>query len=369
MARTNYDTSHAFTEASRGYGWAGPVVQGQNVGPPRTTFAKPAPMPRRSGMGIQELLTYQMFSDEDDKIDKSCETHFEKNLPCPHGYGVSDQYVLLDSWQKNHSSRLDHGELLFLLYTAGPTADQMIGVSNHLDNIIEIEMYSFTIPIPSDYSYVTAATSSAALPRLVANVGAPAAGIYNVLSSGLVSVEIKEAGHQSISVHNGTRYSFLMRTLVLEDSVQLLNLAHDMFEFTQPIKEFESLSVVLRNPDVELNLPTDVLYNTQAVVSAGGFLEFNAAAHGLNANDMIFISAFNSADQVVNRYVNQVKGLLVGNGPTTDTFRLNPDVDVSHLGVPGTVIANTNVYIQKNRILISLRLRRVIPGLTNYKTL
>ena len=51
--------------------------------------------------------------------------------------GLSDQYIMLDSFKKNPNSRVDQGEFIFDLAIQGSTGENVIGVRDKLDNIVK----------------------------------------------------------------------------------------------------------------------------------------------------------------------------------------------------------------------------------------
>lgn len=78
----------------------------------------------------------------------------ELSLPDPTDvYGVSDQYLVLDSWHKVRSSRTERGEFAFNFMVQGVTGDQVIGVRDRIDNVIQIQIGSFVMPRISDVPY------------------------------------------------------------------------------------------------------------------------------------------------------------------------------------------------------------------------
>jgi hypothetical protein len=302
----------------------------------------------------------------------------ERNRPAAGDeMGVSDVYVMLDSFVKNETSNTAKGEMQFQFMVQGVTrdSDQTIGVRDIVDNVTEVEVSRFAFPALRENAYVTNATLGAGgLPVLVANPSAPAAGVMaQTPYSSHFTMEFREFGRQSISNRGNSQFhfEFLIETNTAgqQTATPAAGRSKASYIFTDPVKSIDGLTVVLRSPDVGLNLSPDVLYGAAARVSAGGFLELVSAGHGLAAGDVIFVTGFACSNAVINSWVNRAQGLIVGAGTTADTIALNPNVGVSTLGVPGATITSSTrvlVYIAKNRIRIPLRMRRVVARTTNY---
>jgi hypothetical protein len=353
---------------------------------------------RGKGIDIKELLKREAFGAQNSASD----SHFEKGRPSPsEPYGVSDHYLLFDSFEKVETSDPAKGTFKFNIMTQGVTRDQAIGSKNKIETIIWAQIDTFTIPLLAADAYITndPATNSA-LPRLVANVGAPTSGSLGVPLTQLpfsdkITIQLEEMGAQAYVGKRDTRHHYEMDATLRvpqgggsADRITLEPGKHgwDTYVFTDPIKSCESLTFVFRNPDVTVAFPPDVLYGTTAQTSAAQLLQFNFIGHGLNAGDRIYIKGFTSGNSIIDNYVRRQAGLLVGTGGlTADSFRLNPDVDVTVLGLganapilpPATPPATDNttpippstridVRIAKNRIRIPLRIRGVVGYLTNY---
>ena len=100
-------------------------------------------MQRRNNLDIHELLKRDMF---DSSI--HCNSHFEKNKPCPHELrGVSDQYLILDSFSKVQNSAIDRGEFRWNFMVQGVSSSDFIGVNNVIETLVEIKIGKFNIPI------------------------------------------------------------------------------------------------------------------------------------------------------------------------------------------------------------------------------
>lgn len=357
---------------------------------------------------VHETLKSEMFGGGPD----CCETHFEKNLPCPKDlYGVSDQHMVLDTFEKVESdSAPERGEFRFNFMVQGVTRDQNIGVKDRLDTVIGVQVCDFCIPVlPYDeFDPAAIQTLKPGLPAgfLVANGALPTAGTYvtNARSQipfcGRVTLFLKEVGLQSYSDAGNRRHHFEFNAqvagpseagppAVLGDRTLLTPLDDsEYFLFTDPIQDIHGLTVCFYNPGNVLRFPPDILYAPVASADGAGLLTFSLTDFtnlvNLAVGDRVFIVNFASGRPVLDAHVNRAEGHLVGAGgfaltpPTSSTsgtaltFRLNPDVDVTTLTPPlpiSTAIPSTSraeIRIAKNRVRIPLRFRRVVGRLTNY---
>jgi hypothetical protein len=322
---------------------------------------------------IHETLKQEMFRSDI----KGDDNHFEKSRPGPTMYGLSDQYVVLDSALKNRTdSNPTNGVYAFNFMVQGISKynDQVIGVNNKMENVIEIEVGKFCMQKPADNAYVTNTTNTA-LPTLTANGGAPAAGVLTqVPYCGKIYAEIKELGRQFYSDSDNVRHHF--EFAVTDNGNGTITMTPDdefkKFQFTDPTKDIQGMTLIFRNPFIGISFLPDVYVGAAAIVGAAQELTFSIQSHGLAANDLLFIKGFASASSVINNWVNRVQGVIVGTGGlTANQFRLNADVDVTPLGLaPGATISagSFDVIVAKRRFLIPLRVRCMVSRLTNYKS-
>ena len=369
---------------------------------------------------VHELLKREAFASSAG----DCDDHFEKNRPCPEAvYGMSDQYMILDSFEKLETSDPTVGDYRFNFMVQGVTQNQTIGVRDILDTIIQIQIGTFFIPIIYPYRYIlnpsTTSVFISGLPGLFQN-GPNLEGptFQNPLSSpltqlpygGRVTLELKEIGLQSYSDRGGIRHHFefdavpvfaasgSLSTMINEPTIGVANTPPpivgmrlvplpgcDIFNFTDPIKDVHGLTLVFRNPDLPIRFLPDVVYGSQAFTDSTRYpgivftIPVGPAPQGTVAlvvpNDRIVISGFNSGNAVIDNYINRVQGHAVGAASTDTSISLNPSVDISPLvtsppptGVQVPIPSSTriNIYITKNRVRIPIRFRRVVQRLTNY---
>jgi hypothetical protein len=340
-------------------------------------------------------------------------------------WGVSDQYVVLDSFEKVENSEISKGELIFNFGVKQPTANQIIGINAELANIIEVEISPFYLPSIPLLPYITndaeddtmtpLIVPDPTLPRLSINT-APPEQITLIGSSqsmacfgGRLAVEFKDCDTQSIIGLNGTRFHFEMQaelsTFLNNVIVTPVKSAWDRFVFTEPHSSLTKLTVNIKNPDDGIFLPPDVLYNVDPIISQNSsgqpVLAFRITRqnHDILTNDRIFIRYIDLTNGMndpifrnIDKWLNSVDGHLVGmegttvvdknylasNQVVTTEIRLNPDLnlyDVTQSNPArysvGTVLSSAsrvNICIAKNRIRIPLRFRKVLNKFTNYKS-
>ena len=329
----------------------------------------------------KKIDTHEILKSEMFRTDIAGEmNHFEKSRAGPVMYGEAPRYINLDSALKNGSSNPANGlfSFNFMIQGVSDYTNQVIGVSDKLETVTEIQFGSFYIPTPLDNSYVTNATgTNLGLPTLTPNGGAPPAGTLSQIPyGGRVVVEIRELGRQFISDDLNVRHHIEFTSTVQSNGTTLLTPIDnfDTYVFTDPVSSIHGMSLIFRNPFIAISFQQDVFTTPtlSAIVGAGQLLTFVYNGHGLAQNNMIFVRNFATGNAVIDNYINTTKGLIVGTGGlTANQFRLNPDVDVSPLGlgVGDTISAGGfSIIIAARRIRIPLRVRTIVSRLTNYQT-
>jgi hypothetical protein len=374
---------------------------------------------RGVGIDVHETLKQEVFG----VPQPGCDDHFEKNRPCPSGvYGVSDQYIVLDSFEKIWSSNVARGEFQWNFMVQGVTGDQVLGVRDKIDTVIEIQMASFMFPNLEEVPYVTAAAppvpsgrdslvlvknnTNAAPPPVLAPSQYPPNGPYTTPPStpwicnpytqlpfgNRVTVQIKEAGLQSYSDRNGARHNFEFTVgsnannganPTILTAVPLGGSQWDTFTFTDPLKSVDGITLVFRGVDVPIAFLPDVFYDVtiapDGAAAPGPFLRIEAPTVGLNAGDRIFILGYQSGNPTLDAYMNRPEGHVAAGDPSlaplapniplvtqsATSFYTDPAVSVFNYTTP-IAPQRVNVYVAKRRLRIPIRLRRVVGRLTNY---
>ena len=362
----------------------------------RHPVRRPAGRPRPSrDLDVHEMLKLEAFGPDR----PGCDDVYNVGRPCQTvvggTVGISDQYIVLDSFEKVAGSKVHQGELQFNMMVQGVTKDQTIGVRDCLDNVISVRVGAFTIPTLS-YDVFVPATVLAIEPylsvlTLVANGALPAAGdaVTNAQAQtpyGRVTLYLKEFGMQSYSDHNNRRHHFEFdASLVgLGDRMMLTPLRYgEPFVFTEPIQAVDALTACFYTPGTQLRLPPDCLYNVQASSNGAQLLTFTYTDPtnllNLAVSDRVTIEGFVTGNTILDAYIARPAGHMVGAGGfslgavsragQTVTFRLNPDVTVSAYYGASVAVPSTSSVVVKvaiNRIRIAMQLRRVVDHQTNF---
>lgn len=341
-------------------------------------------MTHRGRIDVKELLKRDAYGDA-----PGCDTHFEKSRPClTAAHGMSDQYVMLDSFVKLRESRTAQGEYRWNFMVQGVTGDEVVGVRDRIDTVVEMQMGSFAMPMLPDVPYFSAgadyvdstspypplpASPSFLIqtnndnagngpPILVPNVTTPPYGQYPytaILPSGnhalpwthnpysqtpffgAMTVQVREAGLQSFSDRDGARHHFEYRITPgasIPGAHPNMALAKpmcgelwDTYTFTDPLRDVHGVTLVFRNPDTPIVFEPDVLYSVPAAFD-GNILYFDYAGHGLNVGDRVHIRGFASDNKALDTYVNRPEGHLAGDEPSAPP-------------PPGTAITTSKIYL------------------------
>jgi hypothetical protein len=345
-------------------------------------------------------------------------------------HGVSDQYITLDSFQKLETSNIANGEFQWNFMVQGSTGDAVLGVRDIVDTVTQIQLGTFSMPILDEVPYVLAAppavipsgmnrlilirnnaSPGGAAPTLIPTTQYPGWSLvagatiaspwlnnpYTQLPHyGHFTIQLREAGNQAYSDRFGAHHHFDFVASSRPpghnpNMLQAKPLCGDMWDtynFTDPLKDVHGLTLVFRNPDIPLRFLPDTLYSVSfdaAGVAPGPYIVATIANHGLAMGDRIFIEGFGSGNTTLDRYINRLEGHVVaGNpaalalapglplaaapapGPNTDTFWLDPAVSIADLNPAPILPLIAVVRIAKRRLRIPIRLRRVIPRLTQY---
>jgi hypothetical protein len=385
----------------------------QRARPPARPSARappPAGHTTRAIEDIHELMKREAFGEGPG------DPHFEKNRPSPYApYGISDQYVVLDTFAKKRESRVDRGEFSWNFMVQGVTGSEVLGVKDVVDTVIAIQVSSFILPVLPQVPYGLAdppPTSPSGTNRLVllrnnaSLLGGPPmsadplatwvhAPYTQLASGGRFTVQIREAGLQSFSDLGGARHHFEFAVIATPGgtptsltATPIQGFLWDTFTFTDPLRDVHGITLVFRNPDVPVRFEPDCFYDVPAAgdgaVAPGPFLRFGAPGHGLAAGDRVFVTGYQSGIAPLDAYVNRPAGHVVGGnpadpplgpglllanapfpGPYPDVFWLDPAVSLVDF-VPPPAPQVVTVCVAKRRMRIPVRIRRIVDRLTNY---
>ena len=347
---------------------------------------------------------------------KTADRHYE-DMPSAGFNGISDQYIILDSFMKERDSDTRSGEFRWTFAVQSATKNNMIGVTDKLNDIIEIQVDKFHVPIPEDVKYEVIPSDTAAYgldrlflfgpdgttdaplldPIFYPNTLQTTPWIHNPYSqtpySGCFTMQIREFGRQAYSSAGGVFHQFEFNTSVPRSfktapNILLADPINDKFIFTEPFRNLESMSVIFRNPDYPINFAPDTIYDAQIEeCDYGGIacIRIVVENHGLLVGDRIFIKEANTGSSTINKHLIRHSGHIVmddlseDNGSVTaaigtaintpNSFMINPIISTADCR-PDTVIKSyLIVQIAKRRIRIPMKIRRLVPHLTNHITI
>ena len=323
-------------------------------------------MSRRPPTDVHELLKHEMMR-EDEPI-------------APRGgrasavVGLSDQYMMLDSFLKEPSSNVANGTFRWNFMVQGDTSVHHIGVRDEIKGVIEIQAGAFTIPVPQEVPYVLTAVplvdpvpglilsrnnTQAAGPPVLDRVQYPASVLvpssfvgaaplppnttasitpwinnpYSQLPNGCrLTVQVVEAGLQSYSDLMGARHHFEFVAAHLDvfgqnpnflTALPLNGTKWDSFVFTDPINHMHGITLAIRGPDLPISFLPDVYYNITASVNGANQLRFAIPDNTLLAGDRIVIKGFaavatTASDfgiKTLNTFINRPEGFVINGDP------------------------------------------------------
>ena len=345
--------------------------------------------------------------------------------------GVSDQYIVLDSFSKLRASDVGRGEFRWNFNVQGSTTDEALGVRDKVDAVIEVQLSAFSMPLLPEVPYVLAAPSEApggadrllllhnntnfagALGPTLDASQYPTAGPWTVAApppfspwpgnpysqtphAGHFTIQLQEAGLQSFSDRNGARhhYEFTLAapayagacSPTVMQALPLRGGMWDTYTFTTPLTDVHGLTLVFRNPDVPLRFLPDVLYDARlesdGAAAPGPFLRARAPGHALRAGDRVFVTGCASGCAALDGFVNRADGLVAAGDPAApplapgtpivladpDVFYFDPGVGLAELVTMPTLPQYVTIGIASRRLRIPIRLRRVVGFVTNYET-
>lgn len=293
------------------------------------------------------------------------------SLPSVDALGISDQYIVLDTYQKNRQSNPRKGIFAFDLSYRSTSNKNITLTRDSLSDIIEIEAYAFYIEKPANFDFITSTERTPFYPKLVpSSVPTPA-----VLKSynDTFMVEIKELVPNAVSDPKGGWHSFIYTPTLTPSNNLFLIPTNKIYAFTDISEHINSLTLHIKSENDSLVFYEDIYYDilpTYTTVGLDKFLTFNITDHNLLTDDRIHIFNFETGDGVVDTYIQRKQGHLI-NVINNDQFRLNPDVDLSHLINGGGQFIKQPKYcyicIDKRRMRIQFRFRKLVRRITNYK--
>lgn len=332
--------------------------------------------------------------------------------------GISDHYMILDSYQKLEDSHPERGEYKFHFNPRGATKDQAIGIRDDITRIIEMTVSKFTIPLTPldifDPTPVVAANPSLSILDLTSNSTLSSDDISNINSRRQqyayqrITMYMRDISAQSFIDNEDKHHHFEFDPTAIGHSSSgihgnklLLTPIDDNYVFTDPINHVHGMIVNFFNPDHELKMPPDVIYGVSLFAIDGVNAPFTTSrviqfrfidptGHlQLLVGDRIFFKGFESyynsvvgltttkvtQNHVLNRYINRPEGHIIGEDavgstissgvvtPTNGayTMYLNPIIKTTGLtGTDGsTTPANGEEIQSKTRVSMYIAKNRI----------
>ena len=219
----------------------------------------------------------------------------------------------------------------------------MIGVVNQLNDIVEMEVHSFPFPNIPEYTLPTNPISTNALPVLIPIVPPPVpAPILNQLFNNRFILQIEETSVQSYSDSGGVRHSFAFDLIWVNQQLYASPVS-PVYVFTDLITRFDTITLVFRNPPVNIEFGEDTMKGARLAILQN--LELTAATPvSIVINDKL-------SDYADYAY-NNVAGTVIIKTLATDTIFINPNAGANTFtfknGVNATAMTTSTRFLIDN---------------------
>lgn len=379
-------------------------------------------------INLHELMKEALHDREDTSISYNNESINNTNIE------YMQQYILLDSFNKIKTSKTELGEYNWALNPQGQVTPESIGIYGTLDYVVEIQVGSFTLPILEEVPYLTPSIVSIGDVDLVQNNSNSEINLPPLLTrkntnfvnqyplklftsltqtyvypwinnpytqtpcNNRITIQLKEAGLQSFSNTNNSKFNFEFELYYDPDLSINPNFIHakpinlngwDYYKFLIPLRNLNTISLIFKNPDNPIIFEPDVMYHsvinlTFDPMSGGSHITiFTQYPHKLLAGDRIFLQNFSpQINNVFNtnfptyliNYINRSEGHVVnvvfGTSPSLSTgspipgvsFSLDPSIKFINpikpsisASFPGLV----DVFIVKRRLRIPIKIKYI----------
>jgi len=282
--------------------------------------------------------------------------------------GVSDQYLILDSFLADPGmSDFSTGRFYWNIHE-GMTSENYLGTSGLLENIIEMDVRSFVMPILPTVAAATTSTvpgGGSTSQLFIDQSGGGDLSIPQIAYGERITMGIKETNMSAFSDNNSRRHHFefsIGNSTV--NNIRECYPIENKYIFTNPVTALESLTLQFNSPDQPLIFNEDTYYVVTGSTTASTtafHLEFTRTDHKLEDDDRIYISGFNSGLTAIDNYVNRIQGHPVFY-ITDDLFSITP----TPFYEPG-LSSTCTIRIAKNRFRIPIRLRKLTNNFTQGK--
>ncbi len=257
-----------------------------------------------------------------------------------------DEYILADSRYQNIVNA-DPTKLIFSLITSTKTKSDHGGVivGNRIQNIVEVEVYPFTIPYKP--VYVT---------------------FYNK-----ITLTINEWQSNSFEAYEGGQFHFCFDIDRIDNNLIYLRPINATYSFSTPVNYIDSFSLSFGAVFPKIAFDADRMYPSSiSYTNPYGLLTFSIP-HNLVSGDLIYITGFTTpdeaADSTVIAEVNRPQGHTIVKKDNY-SFIINIDLTTIRREVPvnsgiypiDSFVQPALVYFASKRIQVQFRLKY----LTNY---
>ena len=366
-----------------------------------------------------EILKRQSMLDEPGLAQPFAAEVLAKKCPI----GVHDHFIELDTWRKTPDSDPSRGRFQWNFMIQGSYTKNAVGVKDKIENIIEVELYEFAMPILPDVPYVLSASAASNTPIIAQNNGLSTVRAMTLVpdevTSGIsygqyptqyiIPTSTVSVDTRSPWIHNpfsqipfDGRFTMLMEEISSQAYYSFGGKNHfelkakfspdhnfamaeaepinPLFIYTDPIQDLQGLTLQFRNPDQVLSFEQDVLtgVTTDYYNVVGNFyLRFNYEGFNLLMGDRVYFEGYNSAYVNLNTLVNRPEGFLIAPVPGTTTinyglpiasssqFYTDPVIDLANYATK-PASQNVTMYIAKRRMRIRLRIRGLVARKTNH---
>jgi hypothetical protein len=253
-----------------------------------------------------------------------------------------DEYVLIDSRYQNKVNT-DPTKMIFSLLsnTKSKTDHGGVIVGNRIQDIVEIEVYSFTIPYKP--VYVT---------------------FYNK-----ITLTVNEWASNSFEAYEGGQFHFCFDVQQVDNNLIYLSPINPTYSFSKPVNYIDSFSLSFGAVFPKISFDADrMVPRSFSYSNPLGLVTFDSN-HGLVTGDLVYITGFETPDlardSVVIADVNRPEGHTIVKRDKT-SFLINVDLTVAHHEEPpdsgyfpidNFLQASAVVFFASKRVQIQMRLR------------
>jgi hypothetical protein len=242
---------------------------------------------------------------------------------------MRDVNILIDSRYQNLSNQ-DRSKVSFNIVSETKNKSEGSGAiiaSTSLKDIVEIEVYPFSIPYFSD-----------------------ADNYYKK-----ITMSILELSASSIDAYDDSQFHFIFDTEKRANLIYL-NPINKVFKFHKPIAKLGELTLRFGSPLAPLTFEQDRLQTKSVSYANPMVIEFNES-HNLLSGDIIYFNDFetldNARDLAIISEITTTKGHICSR---IDSMRISINVDGTKVQLPD-INRQFLIYLGSKRILIPMRLR------------